>query len=224
MRDCLLPFAPFPLPHGFEMLRVGLTGSIATGKSFVAGVLAELGCRVMDADESSRRVVEPGSEGLRAVVEAFGAQYVRADGSLDRARLGELIFADARERERLNAILHPLIITDQNATLRRWDEEDPRGIGVVDAALMIESGGYKRFDKLVVVHCRPEVQLERLMRRNGLAREVAARRIAAQMPQEEKLRYADYAIDTSEGFEDARAKTVEVYRALRGLADEQVEK
>jgi dephospho-CoA kinase len=202
------------------MLRVGLTGSIATGKSFVSGVLAGLGCRVVDADELARRVVEPGTEGLRAVVEEFGTEVLSADGALDRARLGAMVFGDARRRERLNAILHPLIIAEQDALLRRWEEEDPRGIGVVDAALMIESGGYRRFDKLLVVHCRPEAQLERLMRRNSLSREEAERRIAAQMPQEEKLRYADFSVDTSGSFEETRARTEEVYKALRKIADE----
>ncbi|HYH84080.1 MAG TPA: dephospho-CoA kinase [Pyrinomonadaceae bacterium] len=205
------------------MLRVGLTGSIAVGKSFVSGVLAELGCRVLDADDAARRVVEPGTEGLRAVVEAFGARVLREDGTLDRARLGALIFGDAARRELLNSILHPRIMAEQDATLRRWEEEDPHGIGVVDAALMIESGGYKRFDKLIVVHCRPEVQLERLMRRNVLSREEAERRIAAQMPQVEKLRFADFAIDTSEGFEDARRQTEEVFASLRELANKAVE-
>lgn len=202
------------------MLRVGLTGSIATGKSFVSGVLAGLGCRVVDADELARRVVEPGTEGLRAVVEEFGAEVLSADGKLERARLGAIVFGDARRRERLNSILHPLIIAEQDALLRRWEREDARGVAVVDAALMIESGGHRRFDKLVVVHCRPEVQLERLMRRNNLSRAEAERRIAAQMPQEEKLRYADFSIDTSGSFEETRARTEEVYRALRRIADE----
>ena len=202
------------------MLRVGLTGSIAVGKSFVSGLLAEMGCHVVDADEVARRVVEPGSEGLRRVVEAFGEWVLRPDGSLDRARVGEVVFREAAKRELLNAMLHPLIIAEQDELLRRWEREDPRGVGVVDAALLIESGGYKRFDKVVVVHCRPEAQLERLMRRNSLVREDAERRIAAQMPQVEKLRYADFAIDTSEGFEDTRRRTAEVYAELRRLADE----
>lgn len=202
------------------MLRVGLTGSIAVGKSFVSGVLAELGCRVLDADESARRVVEPGSEGLRAVVEAFGMDVLRVDGTLDRAKLGAKIFEDEDSRNLLNSILHPLIIAEQDATLQRWEMENRHSIGVVDAALMIESGGYKRFDKLIVVHCLVDVQIERLMRRNGLSLEEAERRVAAQMPQDEKLRYADFTIDTTEGFEEARRQTVQVYETLRRLADE----
>lgn len=202
------------------MLRVGLTGSIAVGKSYVSGLLTEMGCRVVDADELARRVVEPGAEGLRKVVEAFGAEVLRPDGTLDRARLGSIVFADEAKRLLLNSILHPLIIAEQDELMRRWEREDPRGVGVVDAALLIESGGYRRFDRLIVVHCRPEVQLERLMRRNSLTRELASSRVAAQMSQEEKLRHADFRIDTSEGFEDTRRQTAEVYAGLRKLADE----
>lgn len=200
------------------MLRVGLTGSIAVGKSFVTGVLAELGCRVVDADVVARRVVEPGAEGLRRIVEAFGEWVLRPDGTLDRAGLGAVVFRDESKRELINSLLHPLIMAEQDELLRRWEREDPRGVGVVDAALMIESGGHARFDRLVVVHCRPEVQLERLMRRNNLPREEAAARIAAQMPQEEKLRYADFKIDTSGSFEESRRQTEEVYAELRELA------
>lgn len=202
------------------MLRVGLTGSIAVGKSYVSGVLTELGCRVVDADVLARRVVEPGAEGLRRIVEAFGEWVLRPDGTLDRAAVSAVVFKDGAKRELINSLLHPLIIAEQDELLRRWEREDPRGIGVVDAALLIESGGHGRFDRLVVVHCRPEVQLERLMRRNGFTREEAAARIAAQMPQEEKLRYADFKIDTSGGFEETRGLTEEVYAALRRLAEE----
>lgn len=201
------------------MLGVGLTGSIAVGKSFVSGVLAELGCHVLDADVVARRVVEPGAEGLRAVAEAFGETVLRPDGTLDREVLGRIVFGDEGKRRLLNSILHPLIIAEQDAWLRGREAQDPRGVGVVDAALMIESGGHGRFDRLVVVHCRPELQLERLMLRNQLSREDAQARIAAQMPQEEKLRHADYAIDTSDSFEETRRRTAEVYEELRRLAE-----
>jgi dephospho-CoA kinase len=197
------------------MLRVGLTGSIGVGKSFVAGVLGELGCHVLDADRTGREVVEPGSPGIIAVAEAFGPEVVRADGTLDRERLGSIIFADDGKRALLNSILHPYIITRQDGFLRAWEAEDPAGIGVVDAALMIESGGYKRFDKLIVVHCEPEKQLHRVMTRNNLDRGAAVQRIRAQLAQEEKKKFADYLIDTSEGFEVTRERTEEVYRELR---------
>ena len=188
------------------------------GKSFVTSVFAELGCRVLDADQTAREVVAAGSPGLRAVAEAFGTEILRADGTLDRARLGAIVFADEEKRLLLNSILHPFIIAAQDEQLRKWETEDPDGIAIVDAALMIESGGYKRFDKLIVVHCQPEIQLERLMARNAISREEAARRIKAQMPQEEKMRYADFLIDSSHGFEDTRRRTEEVYGQLRKLA------
>lgn len=201
------------------MLRVGLTGSIGVGKSFVAAVLADLGCHVLDADQTARDVVAKETSGLRAVVEAFGEGILREDKTLDRARLGAIVFADESKRALLNSILHPFIIAAQDEQLRLWEAQDPLGIGVIDAALMIESGGYTRFDKLIVVHCRTEIQLQRLMARNNFTREEAERRIAVQMPQEEKLRYADYRIDSSNGFNSARAQTVTVYHQLRALID-----
>ena len=196
------------------MLRVGLTGSIAVGKSFVAALLAELGCRVLDADRTARAVVEPGTDGLRALVSAFGPEILQADGTLDRARLGEIVFQDEKARVRLNSILHPFIIAAQDEQLRVWEREDSAGIAVVDAALMIESGGYLRFDKLIVVHCEPSVQLERLMGRNNLTRAEAVRRIEAQMPQAEKMKHADFLIDSSDGFEDTRRQVESVWQQL----------
>jgi len=197
------------------MLRVGLTGSIAVGKSFVTSVFAELGCHVLDADQTAREVVTPAAAGLKAIVQEFGDEVLAPDGTLDRARMATIVFADEAKRQRLNFILHPFIIARQDEIMREWEREDPNGIGIVDAALMIESGGYKRFDKLIVVHCRPEVQLERLMKRSDLTLAEAQQRIATQMPQEEKQRYADYLIDTSDGFEPTRQRTVEVYNELR---------
>lgn len=201
------------------MLRVGLTGSIGVGKSFVSGVLAELGCRVLDADETAREVVEPGSPALRDLVEAFGPGILRDDSSLDRSKLGALVFADADKRAKLNSILHPHIIAKQDERLHEWEAIDPKGITIVDAALMIESGGYKRFDKLIVVHCRADVQFQRVMARDNLSREEVEKRIGAQMSQEEKKKFADYLIDTSDGFEAARKRAGEVYGELRAELD-----
>jgi dephospho-CoA kinase len=200
------------------MLRVGLTGSIGVGKSFVSGVLADLGCRVLDADETAREVVTPGSPALRDVVAAFGTGMIRDDGSLDRPKLGAVVFTNSDKRAELNSILHPYIIAKQDERLRELEAIDPDGIAIVDAALMIESGGYKRFDKVIVVHCRPDVQLERVMARNNLSREEAEKRIGAQMSQEEKMKFADYLIDTSDGFEPARKCAGEVYEELRAAS------
>jgi len=180
----------------------------------VASVLAELGGHVLDADDTAREVVAPGSAGLQKIIAEFGNEVLQDDGTLDRLKLGKLVFEDAARRAVLNSILHPLIIAQQDAYLREWQTGHPNGIAVVDAALMIESGGYERFDKLIVVHCRPEIQLERVMARNNLSRDEAAKRINAQMSQDEKKKFADYLIDTSDGFEATRKRTEEVYGEL----------
>lgn len=197
------------------MLKVGLTGSIAVGKSFVCEVLRELDAYVLDADQTAREVVEPGTLGLKLIVEIFGESVLQADGSLDRAKLGEIVFADSEKRQLLNSIVHPLVIEAQNAWLLEREREDPDGIAVIEAALMIESGGYKRLNKLIVVWCNSGIQLQRLMLRNNLSARKAQKRIDAQMPQDEKKRFADFLIDTSDGFDDTRRQTAEVYGQLK---------
>jgi dephospho-CoA kinase len=199
------------------MLKVGLTGSIAVGKSFVLEVFRELGCAVLDADKTAREVVEPGLPAFDEVVQTFGKEVVTADGSLDRPKLGAIVFDDAAKRELLNSIVHPRVIEAQDRWLQAAEKDQPHGIAVVDAALMIESGGYKRFDKLIVVWCEPAVQLERLIRRNGLDEAEAKKRIAAQMSQEEKKGYADFLIDTSTEREETRQQTVEIFNRLKLL-------
>jgi len=199
------------------MLKVGLTGSIAVGKSFVLEVFRELGCAVLDADKTAREVVEPGLPAFDEVVQTFGKEVVTADGSLDRPKLGAIVFDDAAKRELLNSIVHPRVIEAQDRWLQAAEKDQPHGIAVVDAALMIESGGYKRFDKLIVVWCEPAVQLERLIRRNSLDEAEAKKRIAAQMSQEEKKGFADFLIDTSTEREETRQQTVEIFNRLKLL-------
>lgn len=196
------------------MLKVGLTGSIAVGKSFICENLRELGCFVLDADQTAREVVKPGTKGLQLITEQFGAEVIGADLTLDRAKLGAIVFADERKRQLLNSIVHPLVIEAQDKWLHKAEKENPNGIAVIDAALMIESGGHRRFEKLIVVWCEPEVQLQRLMLRNNLNREDALKRIKSQMPQEQKKEFADYLIDTTEGFDKARQQTERVFEQL----------
>ncbi len=197
------------------MLKVGLTGSIAVGKSYVCEVFRELGAFVLDADKTAREVVESNTEGLRRIVENFGAEVLQPNGELDRAKLGSIVFANKSKRQLLNSIVHPLVIEKQNEWLCEREYENPQGIAIVDAALMIESGGYKRFDKIIVVWCESNIQLERLMLRNDLTAEEALERVNSQMPQEEKKRYADFLIDTSEGFEAAKQQTVKIFEQLK---------
>jgi len=199
------------------MLKVGLTGSIAVGKSFVCKVFRELGVFILDADQTAREVVEPNTEGLRAIVKNLGAEVLQPNGELDRMKLGATIFADEAKRQLLNSIVHPLVIEKQNGWLREKEAENPNNISIIDAALMIESGGYTRFDKLIVVWCDSATQLQRLVSRNNLSEREALKRINAQMPQEEKKRYADFLIDTTHGFESAKRQTVKVFEQLKLL-------
>ena len=196
------------------MLKVGLTGSISVGKSFVVSVFRDLGCTTFDADKIAHTVMEPGREAFDDIVREFGRVVLGADGAIDRAKLGAIVFADSERRSLLNEIVHPRVIVEQNRLLAEAERADPHGIAIVDAALMIESGGYKRFDKLIVVFCSRETQIDRLMKRNNIAREEAELRVAAQMSSEEKRRYADYEIDTSGTQEETRARVREVYELL----------
>ncbi|MEP6923600.1 MAG: dephospho-CoA kinase [Pyrinomonadaceae bacterium] len=200
------------------MLKVGLTGSIAVGKSFVAEVLTELGCPVLDSDITAREVVEPGTSGWQKIVKAFGNGVLNSDETLNRGNLGAIVFADEQKRLLLNSIVHPLVFAAQDEWLNSQENTGGK-IAVIDAALMIESGGWQRFDKIVVVWCQPEVQLERLMIRNNLGYDEALLRINAQMPQAEKKLYADFLIDSSLGFEDTRRQVLKTYQTLKKIAD-----
>ncbi len=201
------------------MLKIGLTGSIAVGKSYVCGIFRELGAFVLDADQTAREVVQTDTKGLQMIVENFGSEILQSNGELDRIKLGAIVFADEAKRQLLNSIVHPLVIEKQDEWLRKIESEKPDAICIIDAALMIESGGYKRFDKLIVVWCDSVIQLKRLMLRNNLSAEDAAKRINSQMPQEEKKKYADFLIDTSDGFDAAKQQTFEIYKQLTLLVN-----
>lgn len=199
------------------MLTVGLTGSIAVGKSYVCRVFRELGCHILDADQTARDVVSVGTEGLCEIVLRFGDDILLPDGSLDRKKMAGIVFSSEEKRLLLNSIIHPRVFEAQNEWLKNVAAKDTNGIAIIDAALTIESGGYKRFDKLIVVWCESAIQLERLMLRDNLSETDARKRIAAQMPQEEKKRYAQYLIDTSGGFEETRKQVVDVFQELSSI-------
>jgi len=200
------------------MLKIGLTGSIAVGKSFVCECFRELGCHVLDADITAREVVAKGTGGLAEIVKHFGDDVLLESGELDRKKMGSIVFADAEKRELLNSIIHPRVIESQNLWIEKQEADDPDGIAIIDAALMIESGGYQRFDKLIVVWCGPDIQLKRLMLRDSLSESDARARIAAQMSQDEKKKFADHLIDTSAGFETTRRYVEELYKTLKNSA------
>jgi dephospho-CoA kinase len=170
------------------MLRVGLTGGIACGKSTVAAMLRELGCHVIDADKLAHQLSEPGLPAYSEIVQEFGRGILDAGGHVNRSALAKIVFADPERLARLNAILHPLVIAELARQFAQIEKADPRAIAVVEAALLIESGYHKQLDRLVVVWCTPEQQIERLTDRAGRAMspEQAASRVASQLGLDEK--------------------------------------
>jgi dephospho-CoA kinase len=183
------------------MLRVGLTGGIASGKSTVDRMLRDRDYMVFDADAIAHELLEPGQAAHDAVVRQFGREILREDATIDRGKLGAIVFADPAKRERLNAILHPRIREISDDWFARLDRPGGPAIAFEDAALILEAGLRKYFDRVIVCWCRPEQQIERLKER-GLSLEQAHRRIAAQMSMDEKRRLADDVIDCSGSLEE----------------------
>jgi len=199
-----------------RFLLVGLTGGLATGKSTVAEILRGLGCVVLDADVLAREVVEPGQPALAAIVREFGHDVLQPDGTLDRKRLGAIVFADPGRRQRLEAITHPAIRDRFLSRLAELEAEGFEGIVVWDAPVMIETGGHKAMDRLVVVTADAATQRARALARDGDPAD-AERKIASQMPLADKARLADHVIDNSGAGAATEARTREVHAAL--LAD-----
>ena len=185
------------------MLRLGLTGGIASGKSAVAAMLRELGFSVLDADSLAHKIIEPGQPAYEEVLREFGSAITDDQGRVDRAKLGALVFANRGKLDRLNAIVHPRVAEAVVRQFAEWERKGTRDAAFVEAALLIESGIHQYLEGLVVAWCRPEQQLERLAAR-GLSEEEARRRIASQMPVDEKLRYATERIDCSGTLEQTR--------------------
>ncbi len=200
-----------------RFLLVGLTGGIATGKSTVSAMFAHLGAKIVDADLLAREVVMPGQPALDEIVREFGPEVLQADGHLDRKRLGALVFNEPERRKRLEAITHPAIALRQQRILSVYEEEVFEGIVIWDAALLVETGGAKRMDKLVVVSTDHVTELARLIARDGMTEEEARGRIATQMPVAEKAKVADYVIDNGGSRAETERQVREVYAKL--LAD-----
>ncbi|MBN1568470.1 MAG: dephospho-CoA kinase [Acidobacteria bacterium] len=199
------------------MLRVGLTGNIASGKSAAALIFTELGAHVIDADRVAHELYKPGTGAYGRILAAFGKQILDSDGAIDRKKLGKIVFSDAEKRLQLNAILHPEVGAAIMRRIFELEEESPRGMIIVDAALMVETGGYKMYDRLIVVSCSLSIQISRLMNRDGMTEADARARIASQLPIEEKLKLADYVIDTSGTLKQTRDQVEKIYRDLLAL-------
>lgn len=196
------------------MKRLGITGGIASGKSAVAGMLRELGFRVIDADALGHSVMEPGTRAFEEIKREFGEGVIGADGRIDRGKLGAIVFADAEKLKRLNAIVHPRVEEEMVRQFAEWEKSGVADAAFVEAALLVEAGYQKELDGLLVAWCRPEQQMERLLER-GLSEVEARRRIAAQMPAEEKLKYATEKIDCSGSMEETRREVGELAGKLR---------
>jgi len=197
-------------------LRVALTGGIATGKSHCLRRFAELGAPTIDADTLAKQAVEPGTDGFRAVVQRFGAAVVAADGTLNRAALGNLVFGDDEARHALEAIIHPTV----RASIDRWFESLDRQAGVragiADIPLLFETGRDKDFDVVVVAACAPATQKARLMHRDGFSEEQAEQRIRAQIPIDEKARRARYVISTEGTIAETDRRVAQVWSEING--------
>lgn len=201
------------------MLKVGLTGGLASGKTFVGEALAGLGCHLIQADQLGHEVLLPGGEAYDAVVREFGPGILDPDGTIDRHQLGAEVFDRPERLALLNSFVHPSVVRREEEWIARTRDADPHGIAIVEAAILIETGSHRRFDRLIVVVCGEEQQIQRAMKRGGLAREEVLARLRRQMPLAEKRKYADYVIDTSGAKEDTLRQTREVYESLRRMME-----
>lgn len=199
------------------MLTAGLSGGIASGKTTVARMFHELGAEIVDADEISRELVEPGGQGLARIRHSFGRQMLTAQGRLDRERLAALVFSDPAARSELNALVHPLVAAGIHNLLAQLRRSGFDGVVIVDVPLLFECGWQDMFDRSIVVYCPPGVQRRRLLLRGGLSASQADARIAAQMPLREKKKRADFVIDNQGSIERLARRVTAVYRDLLSL-------
>lgn len=199
------------------MLKVGLTGGLACGKSFVGQALAGLGCYLIEADRLGHEVMLPGGEAYHAIVQEFGREILEPDGRINRRKLGGMVFHDAERLAKLSGLVHPPVQEREEALMAEIARRDARAIVVVEAAILVETGRYKYFDRLIVVTCNSEQQMERAGERGSYTKEEIQARLARQLPLEEKLRVADYVIDTSGDKEATLEQVRNVYRSLRSL-------
>jgi dephospho-CoA kinase len=200
------------------MLRVGLTGGLASGKSFVGHALAELGCYLIEADKLGHEVMQLGAEAYDAIVREFGSGVLDATGQIDRRKLSALVWDHPERLEKLNSFVHPAVRAREERRMAEIAQTDPGAIAVVEAAILVETGSYRNFDKLIVVTCTPEQQMERALKRGSYSREEILARLSRQLPLSEKLRVADYIIDTSGDKESTLEQVRKVYGSLRSLS------
>lgn len=195
------------------ILRVGLTGGIASGKSTVAGIFAELGAITIDADKVVAHLYQPGNAGHRALVSTYGDEILRADGEIDRVKLSAIAFSSENEARKLNALIHPIVMAEEARMAEDLARSMDDAIVIVEATLLLEAGGKARYDRIIVVDVPPDLQLARAVGR-GMIEDEAARRMKHQMPREERLAAADYVIVNSGDREETKQRVREVYAQL----------
>ena len=201
------------------MLRVGLTGGLASGKSFAASEFERLGCAVLHADRLGHAILAEDAAVLGEVTAAFGQGVLRADGAIDRKTLAGVVFASKDKLERLNAIVHPRVFERVEGFFRQVARRDPSAVALVEAAIMVETGSYRRYDRVVLAACPREAQIDRFVRREGGTRDDAEARLGRQMPLEDKRKFADFVIDTSGSEAETLEQVRGVYRQLRSEAE-----
>ncbi len=197
------------------MLKVALTGGIATGKTYVREKFESLGVPTIDADVLARDAVRPSSPTLQLVVKRFGRDILLPDGTLDRMKLATIIFADEQARKDLEGLIHPAVYTAIAAWLVRLVTKGAPPIAIADVPLLYETGNAAEFDRVVVSACSVDKQISRVMERDGLSEDEARQRLAAQLPIADKMRRADYVVDTNGSFENTDRQVVDVLRQLR---------
>jgi dephospho-CoA kinase len=197
------------------MLRIGLTGGLATGKSFVGQALSALGAHLLQADQLGHEVLLPGGEAYDAVLAEFGRDILAGDLTIDRRRLGALVFGEPDKLARLNALVHPPVVAREERWLADTAAKDPNSIAIVEAAILIETGSYLRFHRIVLTVCPEELQIERAMKRDQLTREEVVDRLRRQMPLEEKKQFAHFVIDTNGEKEQTLQKVRTLYQELQ---------
>jgi dephospho-CoA kinase len=200
-------------------LSFGLTGGVASGKSTVARYFRDLGAYIIDADRVGHELIEPGHAAFQELIDRFGKDILDRDGRIDRKKLGGKVFSEPQNLQILNAILHPRIIACMREVAIEYRARNPRSVVIIDAPLIFEAGMEHTLTKVMVAWCRPDQQLERLMARAGVSREEAEQRIKSQMPLEEKLRRADYAIDCTGSLEQSHVQAKALYVELSRIVE-----
>ncbi|MEE8259840.1 MAG: dephospho-CoA kinase [Nitrospinaceae bacterium] len=199
-------------------LLAGLTGGMGSGKTTVGKLFKALGAYILDADEICRSLLEPGKPAWNETVDLLGNGILRDDQTLDRRKIADVVFSDLEKKKALEAILHPRVMEEEQAVYKDILKDDPGALVIIDAALLIESGNYRKVDKVIVIACDEETQLHRIMDKNTFSREDAHRRLQQQMPLEEKSKFADYVLHNESGLSELEEKVEALFHQLKQLA------